>query len=104
MLEWLAYYWPTILVCLALGGIVFAIIFSMVRSRKKGKTSCGCDCGTVRCTARATRNNTSEPSAGRVRPPRRNKTLSGGNRNAASAFCKQHQISSRAAQSVRSEQ
>ena len=25
MLEWLAYYWPTILVCLALGGIVFAI-------------------------------------------------------------------------------
>ena len=45
MLEWLAYYWPTILVCLALGGIVFAIIFSMVRSRKKGKTSCGCDCG-----------------------------------------------------------
>ena len=45
MLEWLAYYWPTILVCLALGGTVFAIIFSMVRSRKKGKTSCGCDCG-----------------------------------------------------------
>ena len=45
MPEWLAYYWPTILVCLALGGIVFAIIFSMVRSRKKGKTSCGCDCG-----------------------------------------------------------
>ena len=45
MLEWLAYYWPTILVCLALGGIVFAIIFSMVRSRKKGKTSCGCDSG-----------------------------------------------------------
>ena len=43
MPEWLAYYWPTILVCLALGGIVFAIIFSMVRSRKKGKTSCGCD-------------------------------------------------------------
>ena len=32
MLEWLAYYWPTILVCLALGGIVFAIIISMVRS------------------------------------------------------------------------
>ena len=29
MPEWLAYYWPTIL----------------VRSRKKGKTSCGCDCG-----------------------------------------------------------
>ena len=45
MLEWLAYYWPTILVCLALGGIVFAIIISMVRSRKKGQTSCGCDCG-----------------------------------------------------------
>ena len=39
MPEWLAYYWPTILVCLALGGIVFAIIFSMVRSRKKGKNA-----------------------------------------------------------------
>lgn len=44
MPEWLAYYWPTILVCLALGGIVFAIIFSMARNRKKGKTSCGSDC------------------------------------------------------------
>ena len=45
MLEWLAYSWPTILVCLALGGIVSAITISMVRSRKKGKISCGCDCG-----------------------------------------------------------
>ena len=33
MLEWLAYYWPTILVCLALGGIVFPFIIWMLRSR-----------------------------------------------------------------------
>ena len=45
MLEWLAYYWPTILVCLALGGLVFAIIIAKVRRSKKEKTSCGCDCG-----------------------------------------------------------
>lgn len=34
MLEWLAYYWPTILVCLALGGIVFAIIIRWCAAAK----------------------------------------------------------------------
>ena len=45
MLEWLAYYWPTILVCLALGGIVFPTIISLVRRLTKAKTSSACHCG-----------------------------------------------------------
>ncbi len=44
MTEWLSENLTNILVCLALGGIIFLSIFSTIRSRKKGKPSCGCDC------------------------------------------------------------
>ena len=45
MLAWLAANWATVLICLALAGIVAAIIVSMIRDKKKGKSSCGGACG-----------------------------------------------------------
>ena len=44
MSEWFSANLPNILVCLALGGIVFLSIFATVRGRKKGKPSCGGNC------------------------------------------------------------
>ena len=35
---------PTILVSVILAAVVGLIVFSLIRSRKKGKTSCGCGC------------------------------------------------------------
>ncbi|MBR2850529.1 MAG: FeoB-associated Cys-rich membrane protein [Clostridia bacterium] len=37
-------YLPTIFVCIVLGAIVALAIFSIVRDRKKGKSSCGGSC------------------------------------------------------------
>ncbi len=36
---------PTILVLLAVVAIVGAIVFKMIRDKKKGKSSCSCGCG-----------------------------------------------------------
>ena len=43
-MAWLSANLTNVLVCLALGGIVFLSIFCTVRSRRKGKLPCGCDC------------------------------------------------------------
>ena len=34
----------TVIVLLVLAAIIFLIVFSMVRDRKAGKSSCGCKC------------------------------------------------------------
>lgn len=44
MLDWLSGNLATILICLALAGIVVGIVVSMVRNRKRGRSSCGCGC------------------------------------------------------------
>ncbi len=44
MLAWLSANAATILICLALAGIVAAIIVHLVRNHRKGKSSCGCGC------------------------------------------------------------
>jgi hypothetical protein len=44
MLEWLKDNLLTIAILLVLAAAVFAIVFSMVRSRKKGCSSCGGGC------------------------------------------------------------
>ena len=44
MLTWLPENLAAIIICAALLAGVTAIIVSMVRSRKKGKSSCGCGC------------------------------------------------------------
>ncbi len=42
--AWLANNYGTVLVGLALAAIVFAIVRSLIRDKRKGKTSCGCNC------------------------------------------------------------
>ena len=44
MLEFLSEQWGTILAALVLLGLVCAVIVTMIRNRKKGKSTCGCGC------------------------------------------------------------
>ena len=44
MMAWLAENLGTIIISLILIAVVAAIIISTVRDKKKGKSSCGCDC------------------------------------------------------------
>lgn len=44
MLAWLSENFATIMICAVLIAVVAAILVSMVKSRKKGKSSCGCGC------------------------------------------------------------
>ena len=44
MLAWLAENLGTIVITLILNAIVTAIVVSMIRDKKKGKSSSGCDC------------------------------------------------------------
>ena len=54
MFTWLAHNLVTILICLLLAAVVAAIIVKLVNDRKKGKTSCGCNCAgcAMSCTYR----------------------------------------------------
>lgn len=45
MLNWLANNIGSVIAVLALIGIIAAIIIKMVVDKKKGKSSCGCNCG-----------------------------------------------------------
>mgnify|MGYP002518588432 CR=1 FL=1 len=44
MFTWLANNYVTVLICAALVLVVFLIIRSLVRDKKKGKSTCGCNC------------------------------------------------------------
>lgn len=44
MFAWIMENIGTILICAVLIAIVAAIVVSMRRDRKKGKSSCGCNC------------------------------------------------------------
>lgn len=45
MLAWLTENIATIIICAVLIAVVSAIIVSMIKNKKKGKSSCGCaDC------------------------------------------------------------
>lgn len=44
MLQWIGANLGTILVCLVLLAIVTFIILYLVRQKKQGKSSCGCNC------------------------------------------------------------
>lgn len=35
---------PTVLICIALTAVVGLIVFSLIRDKRKGKSSCGCNC------------------------------------------------------------
>ena len=44
MLAWLSKNIATIIICLVLAVIVALIIYNLVKDKKKGKSSCGCNC------------------------------------------------------------
>lgn len=44
MLLWLKTNIATVIICLLLIAVVAAIIVCLVRNKKKGKSSCGCNC------------------------------------------------------------
>ena len=45
MFSWLASNWATLLIVLALLGVVAGFILTILYGRKTGKSSCGCNCG-----------------------------------------------------------
>ena len=49
MSAWLTDNLGTIVISLILLAVVAAIVFSMIRDKKKGKSSCGCDCAHCGC-------------------------------------------------------
>lgn len=44
MLEWLSNNFVTIIICVVLAAVVSLIIVSLIKDKKKGKSSCGCNC------------------------------------------------------------
>lgn len=46
MFHWLAANWGTILICVVLAAIVAGIVIKIVKDKKAGKSSCGCNCKT----------------------------------------------------------
>ena len=44
MLAWLSENIATIIICGVLIAVVAAIIVSMIKNKKKGRSSCGCGC------------------------------------------------------------
>ena len=45
MLAWLTENMATIIICAVLIAVVSAIIISMIKNKKQGRSSCGCGCG-----------------------------------------------------------
>ncbi len=46
MLDWLTAYGGTVAVILLVAAVVGFAVYSIVRDRKQGKSSCGCGCAT----------------------------------------------------------
>lgn len=44
MLQWIVANMGTILICLVLVAVVALVIRSLVRQKRQGKSSCGCNC------------------------------------------------------------
>lgn len=44
MLMWIMNNISTIIICAGLAAVVVLVILSMIRSKKQGKSSCGCNC------------------------------------------------------------
>ena len=55
MLQWIGANLGTILICLVLLAIVTFIILYLVRQKKQGKSSCGCNC--AHCAMHGSRHN-----------------------------------------------
>lgn len=44
MIEWLSENMSTIIISLVLFGIVLSIVYKIIKDKKQGKSSCGCNC------------------------------------------------------------
>ena len=44
MLEWLSENWVNILILAGVAALVALAVISMIRDKKAGKSSCGCNC------------------------------------------------------------
>ena len=44
MVEWLAANWVNIIILAVVGGLIALAVISMIRDKKAGKSSCGCNC------------------------------------------------------------
>jgi len=44
MLEWLYANWANILILMLVGALIALAVISMIRDKKAGKSSCGCNC------------------------------------------------------------
>ena len=44
MWNWISENYPTVLICVALIVVVALIVWSLVKDKKKGKSTCGCKC------------------------------------------------------------
>ena len=44
MLTWIVENLATVIICIVLVAVVAAIIVSLIRNKKRGKSSCGCNC------------------------------------------------------------
>ncbi len=45
MFQWIGENAGTIIVCIALAALVTGIVIRMCKDKKRGKSSCGCNCG-----------------------------------------------------------
>ena len=45
LIEWITAHWIDIVLTLAVALVVALVIVKMIRDKKAGKSSCGCNCG-----------------------------------------------------------
>ena len=44
MVEWLAANWVNIIILASVGGLIALAVIVMIKDKKAGKSSCGCNC------------------------------------------------------------
>ena len=44
MVEWLAANWVNIIILAVVGGLIVLAVIVMIKDKKAGKSSCGCNC------------------------------------------------------------
>ena len=44
MVEWLAANWVNIIILAVVGGLIALAVIVMIKDKKAGKSSCGCNC------------------------------------------------------------
>ncbi|MBP5168647.1 MAG: FeoB-associated Cys-rich membrane protein [Oscillospiraceae bacterium] len=45
MMQWIFANLGTIIICMILVAVVLIILYNMIKNKRKGKSPCGCNCG-----------------------------------------------------------